>query len=166
MDETLYCGVEHIDSSDTVPPCSGPGLPTGPPARLSLPPDPEGARRALDPVPLDETDRKILAELSRDARQSVTAIAATVHVSRAHAYARINRLRDEGVILRFSTVVDPVRAGLQASACVTLELRQSTRRELCAQLQAVPRCTTSRRWAGTSTSCCSSGPWTPGTCGR
>lgn len=34
------------------------------------------------PVPLDETDRKILAELSRDARQSVTAIAAAVHVSR------------------------------------------------------------------------------------
>ncbi|GEO96063.1 Lrp/AsnC family transcriptional regulator [Kocuria turfanensis] len=90
------------------------------------------------PVPLDETDRKILAELSRDARQSVTAIAAAVHVSRAHAYARINRLRDEGVILRFSTVIDPVRAGLQASAYVTLKLQQNTWRELCGQLQAIP----------------------------
>ncbi|GEO91286.1 hypothetical protein KFL01_05920 [Kocuria flava] len=129
LDEMFYCGLDHKDSS---------GAAAAAPA-AALPPRPEGGPAVPStPVPLDETDRKILAELSRDSRQSVTAIAAAVHVSRAHAYARINRLREEGVILRYSTVIDPVRAGLQASAYVTLKLEQNTWRELCAQLQEIP----------------------------
>ena len=71
---------------------------------------------------LDETDRRILGELTRDARQSVTALAATVHISRAHAYERIRRLHEQGVILRYTAVIDPARAGLEASAYVTLSL--------------------------------------------
>lgn len=90
------------------------------------------------PVPLDDVDRRIIAELTRDGRQSVTAIAQTVHVSRAHAYSRINRLQEEGVITRYTAVVDPVRAGLRSSAYVTLKLRQHSWREMRERLAALP----------------------------
>jgi DNA-binding Lrp family transcriptional regulator len=39
-------------------------------------------------VPLNEVDRNIIAELTRDGRMSVTQVAENVHISRAHAYTR------------------------------------------------------------------------------
>ncbi|WP_417217399.1 Lrp/AsnC family transcriptional regulator [Arthrobacter sp.] len=90
------------------------------------------------PVRLDDVDHRILAELTRDGRQSVTTVAQNVHVSRAHAYSRINRLQDEGVITRYMAVVDPVKAGLRSSAYVTLKLRQHSWRELRERLAALP----------------------------
>lgn len=90
------------------------------------------------PVKLDDVDHRILAELTRDGRQSVTTVAQNVHVSRAHAYSRINRLQDEGVITRYMAVVDPVKAGLRSSAYVTLKLRQHSWRELRERLAALP----------------------------
>ncbi|MBG6183903.1 DNA-binding Lrp family transcriptional regulator [Arthrobacter sp. CAN_A214] len=87
---------------------------------------------------LDEVDRKILTELTRDARQSVTAVADNVHISRAHAYSRIARLTDDGVITRFTAIIDPAKAGLKSSAYVTLKVRQHAWRELREKLREVP----------------------------
>ncbi|WP_196820786.1 Lrp/AsnC family transcriptional regulator [Arthrobacter sp. CAN_A6] len=87
---------------------------------------------------LDEVDRKILAELTRDARQSVTAVADNVHISRAHAYSRIAKLTDDGVITRFTAIIDPAKAGLKSSAYVTLKVRQHAWRELREKLREVP----------------------------
>ena len=75
---------------------------------------------------LDETDRRILAELQRDGRTSMSALAETVHISRANAYARVNRLVESGVISGFGARVDPVRAGWHSSAYVTLSIEQSS----------------------------------------
>jgi DNA-binding Lrp family transcriptional regulator len=77
-------------------------------------------------VELDETDRRILAELQRDGRTSMSALAETVHISRANAYARVNRLVDSGVISGFGARVDPVKAGWHSSAYVTLAIEQSS----------------------------------------
>ncbi|WP_026532621.1 Lrp/AsnC family transcriptional regulator [Arthrobacter sp. H41] len=87
---------------------------------------------------LDEVDRRILAELTRDARQSVTAVAENVHISRAHAYSRIGKLTDDGVITRFTAIIDPAKAGLRSSAYVTLKVRQHAWRELREKLREVP----------------------------
>ena len=62
---------------------------------------------------LDDVDHAILAELTSDGRQSVTTVAQKVHVSRAHAYSRIAKLQDAGVITRYTAVIDPVKAGLE-----------------------------------------------------
>jgi DNA-binding Lrp family transcriptional regulator len=67
---------------------------------------------------LDETDRRILAELQRDGRTSMSALAEAVHISRANAYA--------GVISGFGARVDPVKAGWHSSAYVTLAIEQSS----------------------------------------
>lgn len=91
-----------------------------------------------EPVPLDEIDRRIIAELTRDGRMSVTQVAENVHISRAHAYTRIARLTGEGVLSKFTALVDPIKAGLRSSAYVTLKLKQDAWRELRDQLGAIP----------------------------
>ncbi|WP_120521213.1 Lrp/AsnC family transcriptional regulator [Arthrobacter celericrescens] len=89
-------------------------------------------------VSLDDVDRDIIAELTRDGRMSVTQVAGNVHISRAHAYSRIGRLTGEGVITKFTAVVDPVKAGLKSSAYVTLKVQQHSWRTLREQLRAIP----------------------------
>jgi len=75
---------------------------------------------------LDETDQRILAELQRDGRASMSALAEVVHISRANAYARVNRLMESGVISGFGARIDPVKAGWHSSAYVTLSIEQSS----------------------------------------
>ena len=74
---------------------------------------------------LDDLDHRILQELRKDGRASVSAIAATTHISRANAYARVNRLVESKVIQGFGARVDPVLAGQHSSAYVTLTLEQT-----------------------------------------
>ncbi len=87
---------------------------------------------------LDEVDRRILGELTEDGRLSIRALADRVHVSRANAYARVNRLLADGVITGFAAEVDPERAGLGTSAYVLLTIQQNTWREVAAALADLP----------------------------
>lgn len=96
------------------------------------PPDPPAAR------PLDPVDRAILRLLQEDGRASIRSVADRVHVSRANAYARINRLMDDGVIRGFTATVDHERAGQGASAYITLKIVQNSWRSVREQLLALP----------------------------
>ncbi|MET0641178.1 MAG: Lrp/AsnC family transcriptional regulator, partial [Jiangellaceae bacterium] len=87
---------------------------------------------------LDDVDRRILAELTRDGRVSVRTLAERVHVSRANAYARVDRLVGDGVITGYTAQIDPERAGLGTSAYVLLTIQQNTWREVAAALNALP----------------------------
>ena len=91
-----------------------------------------------EPAPLDDIDRRIIAELTRDGRMSVTQVAENVHISRAHAYTRIARLTGDGVLTKFTALVDPIKAGLRSSAYVTLKVSQHSWRELREQLRTIP----------------------------
>ena len=88
--------------------------------------------------PLDDTDRRILDELAVDGRMSMRTLAERLHVSRANAYARVDRLQKSGVIRGFRADVDPVASGLTTTAYVTLNLRQADWRRIREQLQALP----------------------------
>ena len=88
--------------------------------------------------PLDDTDRRILDELAVDGRMSMRTLAERLHVSRANAYARVDRLQKSGVIRGFRADVDPVASGLATTAYVTLNLRQADWRRIREQLQALP----------------------------
>jgi DNA-binding Lrp family transcriptional regulator len=89
-------------------------------------------------VPLDDVDRDIIRELTTDGRMSITQVAENVHISRAHAYSRIARLTGEGVLTKFTALVDPIKAGLRSSAYVTLKVQQHSWRELKEHLRAIP----------------------------
>ncbi|MFD5098837.1 Lrp/AsnC family transcriptional regulator [Streptomyces albidochromogenes] len=88
--------------------------------------------------PLDAIDRDILRMLQTDGRASIRSVAERVHVSRANAYARINRLIDDGVIRGFSARVDHERAGQGASAYITLKIVQNSWRTVRERLQELP----------------------------
>ncbi len=88
--------------------------------------------------PLDDTDRRILAILRQDGRISMRTLAEQVHISRPNAYARVERLREDGVIQGFTVRVDPVRAGLLTSAYVTLKIEQNSWRTLRQRVNALP----------------------------
>ena len=87
---------------------------------------------------LDDVDRRLLAELAKDGRLSIRALAERAHVSRANAYARVDRLIADGVITGFTAEVDPERAGLGTSAYVLLTIQQSTWREVAQALGELP----------------------------
>ena len=87
---------------------------------------------------IDSTDERILEELSVDGRMSVRALAEKLHISRANAYARLQRLTEDGVIRGFHADIDPVAAGMGTSAYLTLNLRQAEWRNLREKLSALP----------------------------
>lgn len=91
--------------------------------------------------PLDEVDRAILRMLQKDGRASIRSVAEQVHISRANAYARINRLIEDGVIRGFSARVDQERAGQGASAYVTLKIVQNSWRSVRKKLTELPGAT-------------------------
>ncbi|MDN5915994.1 MAG: Lrp/AsnC family transcriptional regulator [Pseudonocardia sp.] len=87
---------------------------------------------------LDAIDRRIISELEADGRLSGRAVAERVSISRANAYARIERLVADGVITGFTARVDPVKVGLTTSAYVTMTVRQRSWRDLQDQLREIP----------------------------
>jgi DNA-binding Lrp family transcriptional regulator len=87
---------------------------------------------------LEPADRRILELLRDDGRMSVATLAERAGISRAGAYARLERLRSEGVIQGFSARVDGRRLGLGVSALVLISGRQPAWRSLRDQLRAMP----------------------------
>lgn len=87
---------------------------------------------------VDSIDERILGALARDGRLSVRALAEQLHISRANAYARIQRLTESGVIRGFHADVDPVLAGMGTSAYLTLNVRQADWRHLREKLSVIP----------------------------
>jgi len=88
--------------------------------------------------PLDSIDRTILRMLQEDGRASIRSVAERVHVSRANAYARINRLIEDGIIRGFTARVDHERAGQGASAYITLKIVQNSWRTVREKLVTLP----------------------------
>ncbi|GAB97305.1 DNA-binding Lrp family transcriptional regulator [Kineosphaera limosa] len=86
---------------------------------------------------IDETDRSLVRELVADGRASVRGLAQRLHISRANAYARLERLLSDGVIRGFTARVDPEKAGLATSAYVTLSIEQNAWREVSQALRDI-----------------------------
>ncbi len=87
---------------------------------------------------LDDVDRAIVKELRGDGRLSMKALADRVHVSRASAYNRVQRLRVAGVITGFAATVDPQQLGVGTSAHVSVTIEQNSWRDVATALQALP----------------------------
>jgi DNA-binding Lrp family transcriptional regulator len=87
---------------------------------------------------LDAVDRRILEFLSRDGRASVREVAEHVCIGRATAHARLRRLQEQGVIKRFSVVVDPARVGAGLAAYVHIKIDQHSWRSLRELVASLP----------------------------
>ena len=87
---------------------------------------------------LDDVDRRIVALLRDDGRMSVNEVANQAHVSRATAYARLDRLRASGVITGFEATVDAAKVGLPITALILINLEQKNWPSVHEALGAIP----------------------------
>ena len=71
---------------------------------------------------MDTIDRKIIGSLQDDGRMSTTELAAHVSLSISATSERLRRLRESGLIERFTIVVDQARAGRPIQAIVDVRL--------------------------------------------
>jgi Lrp/AsnC family transcriptional regulator len=102
-------------------------------------------------VRLDEMDRKILGELQADASQSLDEIARKVGSSKTPVWNRIKRMREAGVIMRQTAILDPEALGLEACFFVlirTSEHEAEWQRKFLSALQARPEVMEAHRLAG------------------
>lgn len=75
---------------------------------------------------MDTVDRRLLDVLRADARVSVSDLAGRLGISRASAYSRFNRLRENGTIRGFTVDVDPAALGLGLPAYVHVRIKQNS----------------------------------------
>lgn len=102
-------------------------------------------------VRLDEIDRKILTELQIDASQSLDEMARKVGSSKTPVWNRIKRMREAGVILQTTTLLDPEALGLEACFFVlirTSEHEAEWQRKFLRTLQQRPEVLEAHRLAG------------------
>ncbi len=99
-----------------------------------------GSSKRLDPV-----SRRIVAELQRDARLSLSELGRRVRLSTPAVAERVRRLESAGVIRGYLTRIDPRAAGLGVLAFIRIRLagtESAARRlvKLCAALPEVQEC--------------------------
>jgi DNA-binding Lrp family transcriptional regulator len=87
---------------------------------------------------LDDLDLQIVAALRANGRLSVRALAASLHVSRANAYARIDRLEKSGVITGYTATINPQKYGYGLSAYVFLKISQQSWKRVSNQVMSIP----------------------------
>lgn len=87
---------------------------------------PDGSSPGRKDSPLDDVNLSILAELRRNGRISMAALAEKVGISRASAYNRVEQMTSAGVIVGFTAQVDPTLVGLDVCALVFVTVHPQT----------------------------------------
>ncbi len=91
-------------------------------------------------LPIDPIDRRLLAELSREGRLALSALAAHCRISPAAAASRMRDLRGNGAIAGFGTKIDHSRLGFTYRKVFLILSRPAGEGEqrLCAWLRTQP----------------------------
>jgi len=70
---------------------------------------------------IDEKDKLILEELEKDARTPTKKIANILNIPRITVHTRIEKMKQEGIIQKFTIVTDSKKIGLPVTAFVFVE---------------------------------------------
>lgn len=95
-------------------------------------------RRRSAPPGLDSFDRKILAELARDATQSFAELGASVALSPPAVHERVKRLRQSGIIRDTIARIDAAAVGKPLTAFVHIDAAGWGKSERLLALSAYP----------------------------
>ena len=87
---------------------------------------------------LDDIDLRILAALRADGRLSMRALAEKLHISRASAYTRVERLESSRAITGYTATIDPRRCGYGLSAYVFLKITQQSWKAVRREVLSIP----------------------------
>jgi Lrp/AsnC family transcriptional regulator for asnA, asnC and gidA len=83
---------------------------------------------------LDETDYKILETLRRDARTPFTEVGRDLGISDATVHVRVNKMMDEGIIKRYTIVVDDEALGRKVRGFMLINVNPGSLEEVANQL--------------------------------
>jgi len=86
----------------------------------------------------DETDRKLVSELRRDGRASLTALAAKLGVSRGTVQTRMDRLIADGTIRGFTVRLHEVHDTQIIRAIMMIEVQGQATRPVIRALSGMP----------------------------
>ena len=75
---------------------------------------------------MDQIDRKILAALQEDGRITNQALAAKCGLSTAACFERVRRLRESGVILGYTALLDPAKLDRELMVFIEVLLDRTT----------------------------------------
>jgi DNA-binding Lrp family transcriptional regulator len=89
-------------------------------------------------VTIDRLDARLIALLAREPRIGVLEMSRRLGVARGTAQARLDRLRERGVVRGFGPEVDPAALGYPVTAFATLEIRQGQGADVRTHLAGVP----------------------------
>ena len=87
---------------------------------------------------MDETDRKLLAALSENARRSTTELGRRLGLSRTTVQSRIERLERRGVVLGYTARLSGEYVAGAVRAHVMITVRPKEARAVEAALRAIP----------------------------
>ncbi|MEX0308313.1 MAG: Lrp/AsnC family transcriptional regulator [Ruegeria sp.] len=87
---------------------------------------------------MDQLDRRIIAALQHNARDSTTRIANTLGVARTTVHERINRMEERGVIAGYSVVLRETEDTPRVQIIVLLEVQQKETTRIIKRLEAYP----------------------------
>ena len=93
--------------------------------------------RQLEFSALDRFDRAIMLVLAQEGRISVTELAKRIGLSKSPAQARLRRLEQDGYILGYRAMLDPIQLGLDNIAFVEVRLSDTREKALAAFNKAV-----------------------------
>lgn len=81
----------------------------------------------LSPKELDLTDLKLLRLLQKDAKLTTKAIATRVNLSPTPVYERIKRLEKEGLIEKYTAIVNAEKVGKTLTVFCNITLKEHTK---------------------------------------
>ena len=84
----------------------------------------------MQPIDLDQTDRRILAHLQAHGRATNLELAEAVHLSPAQCNRRHRRLEERGVVKRYEARLDATQVGLGVLAFVHVTMERGHIREV------------------------------------
>ncbi|UAB89074.1 Lrp/AsnC family transcriptional regulator [Ruegeria sp. SCSIO 43209] len=87
---------------------------------------------------MDQLDRRIIAALQHNARDSTTLIASKLGVARTTVHERINRMEERGVIAGYSVVLRETEDTPRVQIIVLLEVQQKETTRIIKRLEAYP----------------------------
>ncbi len=99
-------------------------------------------------VLVDDTNRRLLAELQQDARLSMAELGRRVGLSPPAVAERVQRLEAQGVIRGYRAVVDPVSLGYTLSAFIRIRPAPRQLHKISELAQALPEVVECHRITG------------------
>jgi len=93
----------------------------------------------VQPIEIDDVDRRILTALHADARMSNSALAALVGIAPSTCHGRVRRLQELGVIRGFYADIDPAAIGLTLQAMISVSLQSNARGKIRNFIQQIRR---------------------------